>query len=90
MYSWKGFLLSNENRSEFSLLTSLPGTELKTKNLPSKINVKLIDEFEIDGDFVESQAFAFLAIRRCIKLPITFPNTTNCSKPSIGGEIIDD
>ena len=59
------------------------------KNLPSKINIKLIDEFEIDGDFIESQAFAFLAIRRCIKLPITFPNTTNCSKPSIGGEIID-
>ena len=60
------------------------------KNLPSKINIKLIDEFEIDGDFIESQAFAFLAIRRCIKLPITFPNTTNCSKPSIGGEIIDN
>ena len=60
------------------------------KNLPSKINIKLIDAFKIDGDFIESQAFAFLAIRRYIELPITFPSTTNCSKPSIGGEIIDN
>ena len=58
------------------------------KNLPSKINLNPIDKFSIDGDFIESQAFAFLAIRRCIKLPITFPNTTNCLRPSIGGEII--
>ena len=60
------------------------------KYLPSKINLNPIDKFSIDGDFIESQAFAFLAIRRCIQLPITFPNTTNCLKPSIGGEIIDN
>ena len=59
------------------------------KYITSDINVKLIDEFGLDGDFIESQAFAFLAIRTLKKLPITFPNTTNCKKPCIGGEIID-
>ena len=42
---------------------------------------------EYNGDFVESQAFAFLAIRSILKLPISFPNTTGCNKPSSGGEI---
>ena len=52
------------------------------KKLPSKINLKLIDEYGYNGDFIESQAFfAFLAIRSYKKLPITFPNTTNCKKP---------
>ena len=37
--------------------------ELIRKNLPEEINLKLIDELGIDGDFVESQAFAYLAIR---------------------------
>ena len=55
------------------------------KNISSKIKVGLIDEYEIDGDFVESQAFAYLAIRSFLKLPITFPNTTGCELPSTGG-----
>ena len=54
------------------------------------INLKLIDEFNINGDFIESQAFAFLAIRSIKKLPISFPNTTNCSRPISGGEIVDN
>ena len=50
--------------------------------------MKLIDELDIDGDFVESQAFGYLAIRSYLKLPISFPNTTGCKKPVTGGEII--
>ena len=61
-----------------------------SNNISSKIKIRLIDELEIDGDFVESQAFGYLAIRSYINLPITFPNTTNCKKPSLGGEIIED
>ena len=49
-----------------------------------------LDDYGINGDFVESQAFAFLAIRTYKKLPITFPNTTNCSKACVGGEIVDN
>ena len=51
-------------------------------------NIKLIDDFGIDGDFVESQAFAYLAIRSYLKLPISFPETTGCSKPCTGGVIV--
>ena len=50
--------------------------------------VKMIDDYGIDGDFVESQAFAYLAVCSYLKLPITFPNTTGCKKPSTGGVII--
>ena len=48
----------------------------------------LIDDFGIDGDFVESQAFAYLAIRSYLKLPISFPETTGCSRPCTGGVIV--
>ena len=58
------------------------------ENLSDEINFKLIDDYKINGDFVESQAFAFLAIRSLLKLPITFPNTTGCKKPSLGGDLI--
>ena len=54
-----------------------------------KIKLNFIDEYNIEGDFVESQAFAFLAIRSFIKLPISFPKTTGCKKPCTGGNLID-
>jgi anhydro-N-acetylmuramic acid kinase len=59
------------------------------QSLKKKIKNKifLIDELKINGDFIESQAFAFLAIRSYYKLPISFPSTTNCREPSQGGII---
>ena len=59
-------------------------------NIPLNINFKLIDEYQINGDFIESQAFAFLAIRSILKLPISFPNTTGCLRPCSGGVLIKD
>ena len=50
--------------------------------------IKLIDDFGINGDYVESQAFAYLAIRSYLKLPISFPETTGCSEACTGGEIV--
>ena len=47
-----------------------------------------VDDLNIDGDYIESQAFAFLAIRSYLGLPTSFPSTTNCKKPSVGGTII--
>jgi len=52
------------------------------------IVLKFIDDYGIDGDFVESQAFAYLAVRSYLKLPISFPATTGCLKVCTGGEII--
>ena len=58
------------------------------ENLSPDLNLKLIDDYNINGDFIESQAFAFLAIRSFLKLPISFPGTTGCLKPCSGGELI--
>ena len=60
------------------------------KNNFRKISIDPIDKYEIDGDFVESQAFAFLAIRSLKKLHISFPSTTNCKVSCSGGELIDN
>ena len=57
---------------------------IKQKN----ISLSLIDDFSIDGDFVESQAFAYIAIRSYIKIPISFPLTTGVNLPCEGGDII--
>ena len=50
--------------------------------------IKNIDSLGIDGNFLESQAFAYLAIRSFLKLPISFPNTTGCKNPCSGGVIV--
>tara|TARA_B100000035_G_scaffold267947_1_gene241243 strand:+ start:6122 stop:7240 length:1119 start_codon:yes stop_codon:yes gene_type:complete len=59
-------------------------------NLPLNINLRLIDDYKINGDFIESQAFAYLAVRSILGLPISFPNTTGCKSPSVGGEVINN
>ena len=58
------------------------------ENLPLYLKLKHIDDYKINGDFIESQAFAFLSIRSILKLPISFPNTTGCKLPCSGGELI--
>ena len=58
--------------------------------LPSNIKLSLIDKFKINGDFIESQAFAYLAIRSYLKKIISFPDTTGCKKVCTGGIIIEN
>ena len=54
--------------------------------LPNKVmKLKNIDDYGFDGDFIESQAFAYLAIRSFLKLPSSYPSTTRCNSPTIGG-----
>lgn len=49
-------------------------------------NVILIDEeMGLDGDAIEAYAFAFLAVRSFLRLPLTFPTTTGCKYPTTGG-----
>ena len=50
--------------------------------------IQPIDDYGIDGDYVESQAFAFIAIRSFLGLPISFPETTGCKAPSKGGVLV--
>ena len=62
----------------FSKLGSFPldSIEKIKESLGKELKINLIDKFEVDGDFIESQAFAFLAIRSLKNLPISFPKTT--------------
>jgi len=56
----------------------------------NKLKFETTDDYGVDGDFVESQAFAYLAIRSFLKLPISFPNTTGCELPSTGGILAEN
>jgi anhydro-N-acetylmuramic acid kinase len=61
-------------------------------NLKKKLNtsVDTVDKYNFDGDFIESQAFAYLAIRSYLKKIITLPNTTGVSKPCLGGSLFSN
>ena len=50
-------------------------------------SIQSIDDYGVDGDYIESQAFAYLAIRSFLKLPLSFPSTTGCKEPCMGGLI---
>ena len=62
----------------------------KIKNNFKEISIDPIDKYEIDGDFIESQAFAFLAIRSLEGMPISFPSTTRCKDSITGGVIVEN
>ena len=56
----------------------------------TNISLDIIDNYEYDGDYIESQAFGYLAIRSFLNLPISFPKTTGCDKPTVGGKIVEN
>jgi anhydro-N-acetylmuramic acid kinase len=58
--------------------------------LSNKANIKLdlIDKYNFNGDYIESQAFGYLAIRSFLNLPISFPKTTGCEIPTVGGKLV--
>ena len=57
------------------------------KNLTSKEIVN-INDFGVDGDYIESQAFAYLGIRSFLKKKISFPQTTKVTQSITGGELV--
>lgn len=46
-----------------------------------------VESLSIDGDMLEAQAFAYLAVRRLLELPITFPGTTAAPHALAGGAV---
>ena len=62
---------------------------IRNSNL-NKNSFDMIDNFQLNGDYIESQAFAYLAIRSKLNLPISFPNTTRCNAPVIGGKLVNN
>ena len=79
----KNYILCGGGRKNNTLIKNI--NEFMNKN---ELALNKVDQYKIDGDFVESQAFAYLAIRSYLNLPISFPNTTRCDKPTTGGKII--
>ena len=59
------------------------------ENIKNRIKkqIYLIDKFNFNGDFIESQAFAYLAIRSNLKKIISLPSTTGVKNPCLGGLI---
>ena len=80
IYNW---LVCGGGRKNNYLLESI-------KNNFEQINIELIDKYKVNGDFIESQAFAFLAIRSLEKMPISFPNTTRCKEFLTGGVLVEN
>jgi anhydro-N-acetylmuramic acid kinase len=49
--------------------------------------VETVEEAGLDGDMLEAQAFAWLAVRVARGLPLSAPGTTGCHAPATGGRI---
>lgn len=49
--------------------------------------VILAEDAGFDGDAMEAEAWAYLAVRALKGLPLTFPTTTGCREPVTGGVI---
>ena len=77
-------LVCGGGRKNLSLMESIK------KKVTEKHTIENIDNHGVDGDFIESQAFAYLAIRSSLKLPISFPKTTGCKEPSTGGVLVEN
>jgi anhydro-N-acetylmuramic acid kinase len=53
------------------------------KRLDGKVTTA--EEFGWSSEFMEAEAFAYLAVRSSMKLPITYPETTGAPEPLTGG-----
>ena len=83
MVKSKNYLVCGGGRKNKKLIE-----EINSFLIDKNIILKNIDDLKFDGDYIESQAFAYLAIRSFLQLPISFPNTTRCLKAITGGELI--
>ena len=52
-----------------------------------KPKTRPVEAYGLDGDMIEAQAFAFLAVRVLNGLPTSSPTTTGCRAPVAGGRI---
>jgi anhydro-N-acetylmuramic acid kinase len=82
---------SREHMPEEPRLWIVCGGGRKNKALMSMIAERVenavvpAEALGLDGDFIEAAAWAYLAVRSALKLPITFPETTGAPSPMTGG-----
>ena len=71
-----------------SSMILVPCSELTTGRLnPNDATVEPVESVGWDGDALEAQAFAFLAVRAIRGLPLSLPQTTGVSRPLTGGRL---
>ena len=49
------------------------------------VPVDSVDDLQWNGDSMEAEGFAYMAVRNLCGLPISFPGTTGCGAPTVGG-----
>lgn len=54
----------------------------------SGAQVLLAEDVGLDGDAMEAEAWAYLAVRAKKRLPLTWPTTTGCRMPITGGVLV--
>ncbi|HEY0526921.1 MAG TPA: anhydro-N-acetylmuramic acid kinase [Stellaceae bacterium] len=59
------------------------------ERLGGSVPVEPIDAAGWDGDALEAQAFAYLAVRVLDGLPTSFPTTTRAPRPTCGGKVFE-
>ncbi len=66
------------------------GLRKKMKAEARQLEAQTIDDLGFDGDALEAQAFAYLAVRRLRGLPSAYPALTGASKATCGGDLYGD
>jgi anhydro-N-acetylmuramic acid kinase len=59
--------------------------DLRRLGAKEDVTVIVAEEAGLDGDAMEAEAWAYLAVRSLEGLPLTFPGTTGVTKPVTGG-----
>ena len=80
------YLVCGGGRKNTFLIQKIKDYLLYKKN----ISLNSIDDYSLNGDYIESQAFGYLAIRSFLNLPISYPKTTGCEIPTVGGILVEN
>ena len=80
------FLICGGGRKNINLIDSIKNYLSNENN----ITLEIIDNYNLNGDYIESQAFGFLAIRSFLNLPISFSTTTGCKEFTVGGKLVEN
>lgn len=75
----KAWIVSGGGRLNRAFITSLHNK--------LHVPVVLVEELGLNGDAIEAEAFAYMAVRSLKGLPISFPYTTGVPKPMTGGRL---
>ena len=78
------YLVCGGGRKNSFLIKSIKDYLLHKQN----VSLNFIDDYSLNGDYIESQAFGYLSIRSFLNLPISYPKTTGCEVPTVGGKLV--